>query len=425
MGKFNIVLISLDEVRPDHLGCYGYSDDLTPAIDEIARGGVRFTQCISSSDFTPVAMGSVITGRNPNKHGMRDAFSHLAKPNIATILKENGYTTAGFVGNGLLSEKHDFSEGFDFWNEASKETSWLEIQYPDAESRDVDELIYEGNYWVDELFSWLEANRTHTPFFVWGHLYETHEGAEESLLRKGVLEEGVLPEFGYYDAKIKMADENLIARLIADLKQYGLWDNTIVVVMSDHGTNLGEHSARDIPWRKPGTKYPQHTTMYDHDLRIALLLKGAGLPAGKAVDGLARGIDLVPTLLDLVGIDTSALDLDGESLLPAIESGLAAGREAYSEDLFEPRGKGAIHSLRTESAKFIRNLTLGEEEYYDLTADPLEQDNLLGSTDGETLVAFRKKLNRMLFTRAPFAEAFSDTEREAINRRLQALGYVD
>jgi len=425
MNGRNVILISLDEVRPDHLGCYGYSGVSTPAIDEIARAGVRFTQCISSSDFTPVAMGSVITGKYPNKHGMRDAFRHLVAPNLATILKENGYSNAGFVGNGLLSEKHGFSAGFDFWNEASKETSWLEIQYPDAESREVDELIYEGNYWVEELFAWLETHHRQTPYFIWGHLYETHEGAEEALLRRGMLKEGTLSEFGYYDAKIKMADENLIARLISDLKRYGQWDETIVVVMSDHGTNLGEHEAKDIPWRKPGTKYPQHTTMYDHDLRIALMIKGPGLPSGKAVDGLVRGIDLAPTVLDLMGIDLADTDFDGVSLLPAIEARKAEGLEAYSEDLFEPRGAGAIQCVRTESAKLIRNLTRGSEEYYDLVKDPLEQINLHEQTPAEVLVPLRKKLNQFLFTDTPRAKTFSDSERAAITQRLRALGYVD
>ena len=93
--------------------------------DQIANEGVKFTQCFSSADFTPIAMGSVITSKYPNKHGIRDLYGYLIGPSIAGILKKNGYNTVSFVGNGLLSKKHSFAEYFDFWNETSEENRWL------------------------------------------------------------------------------------------------------------------------------------------------------------------------------------------------------------------------------------------------------------------------------------------------------------
>ena len=420
MTKRNIIIISLDEVRPDHLSCYGYKKISTTAIDKVAREGVRFENCISSADFTPIAMGSVITGKYPNKHGMRDPYSSIIGPSIAEILKENNYKTAGFVGNGLLSKKHGFSEGFDFFNETSKETSWLEIQYPGAES---DEMFYEGNYWVEEFFRWLRDNYKGN-FFIWGHLYETHEGSEHSLLKKGLIQEGKLSQFGYYDAKIKMADEKLIGRLLDTLNKLSIAENTTLVVMSDHGTNLGEHPVKDIPWRKKGTRYPQHTTMYDHDLKVAMVIKGEGLPKGRTIKGMVRSIDLVPTLLDLVGISTEEYFFDGLSLLPLIEKDEAI-EEVYSEDLFEPRGEGALQSLRAKDFKFIRNLTLGTEEYYDLDSDTQEQNNLMGKIDKEKLITIRKKLNTFLKTQIFEGKTISQKEKEAIDKRLRALGYIE
>src|SRR3989339_779810 len=124
MKEQNIIIISLDEVRPDHLSCY---------------------------DFTPIAMGSVITGKYPNKHGMRNPFCKLHTSTIATILKKNNYMTAGFVGNGLLSSKHQYSNGFDFWHECIKETSWSHLDYDDG----TDKIFYEGYWWPDDFFSWL------------------------------------------------------------------------------------------------------------------------------------------------------------------------------------------------------------------------------------------------------------------------------
>jgi len=421
MAERNIIIISLDEVRPDHLSCYGYDKISTTAIDEVAKEGVRFETCITSADLTPIAMGSVITGKYPNKHGMRDPYSYISGPSIAGILKKSGYTTAGFVGNGLLSKRHGFAEGFDFWNETSKETSWLEIIYP---GREKDEIFYEGNYWVEEFFKWLKENYKEK-FFIWGHLYETHEGSEYSLLKKGLIKEGELPEFSYYDAKIKMADEKLIGRLLETLDELGIAENTTLVVMSDHGTNLGEHPVDPIPWRKEKKKYPQHTTMYDCDLKVAMIIKGEGLPRGKVVKGMVRSIDLIPTLLDLLGISVEEYDFDGLSLLPVIEKGKAEGREVYSEDLFESRGKGALQSFRTEDFKFIRNLTLGTEEYYDLNSDPQEQNNIVEKVEKEKLIGIRKKLNAFLRTQVSAGKVFSKKEKEAIDKRLRALGYIE
>ncbi len=420
MEKRNIIVISLDEVRPDHLSCYGYKKISTTAIDKIAKEGVRFETCISSADFTPIAMGSVITGKYPNKHGMRDPYSCISGPSIGDILKRNGYKTAGFIGNDIISKKHGFAEGFDFWNEASKETSWDVAGYPGAES---DEMFYDGNYWVEEFFKWLKNNYKET-FFIWGHFYETHEGSEHSLLEKGLIKEGELPEFGYYNAKIKMADKKLIGRLLTTLDDLGITKNTTLVVMSDHGTNLGEYPAQPIPWRKGRVIYPQHNTMHDCDLKVAMIIKGEGLPQGIVIKNMVRSIDLVPTLLDLVGISTKEYGFDGSSLLPVIEKG-EIRKEVYSEDLFEPRGEGALQSLRTEEFKFMRNLTLNIEEYYNLPKDPQEKNNIIDQQDKETIINLRKKLDAYLRTKVTAGKEFSQKEKEAIDQRLRALGYIE
>jgi len=420
MKKKNIIIISLDEVRPDHLSCYGYKKINTSAIDRVAREGVRFQTCISSSELTPIAMGSVITGKYPNKHGMRDPYCYITGPSIAEILKINGYNTAGFVGNGLLSKKNGFAQGFDFWNETSEETCWLEFQYPGVETK---EIVYVGNYWVEEFFKWLKDN-CREKFFMWGHFYEVHEGSEHSLLEKGLIKEGEFSEFSYYDAKIKMADEKLIGRLLETLNELGLSENTTLVVMSDHGTNLGEHPVDLIPGRKGKKKYPQHTTMYDCDLKVAMIIKDEDLPRGKKVEGVVRSLDLVPTLLDLVGISGEEYDFDGSSLLPVIEKGKAKGREVYSEDLFEIRGKGALQSFRTDDFKFMRNLTLGLEEYYDLREDRQEKNNIVEKIDKQTIINLRKKLNAFLRTEVSEGNVFYKKEKETINKRLRALGYI-
>jgi len=422
MEKKNIIIISLDEVRPDHISCYGYKKIKTPAIDKIAKNGIMFETCISASDFTPIAMGSVITGKYPNKHGYRDAYSFLSAENIAKILKNNGYKTAGFVGNDLISKDSGHADGFDYWSQASKETSWLNVGYKNTGS---DQLFHVGNYWVDDFFKWLNENYKNK-FFIWGHLLETHEGSEDSLIEKGLIKEGRLSDFSYYDAKIKMADEKLIGRLLDTLDELSLIDSTIIIVMSDHGTNLGEHPADPIPWRDGEKKYPQHFTMYDHDLKVVLIIGGGIDIKGKLVKGMVRTVDIVPTLLDLLGIQEDRFDFDGKSLVPVIKNGFSEGKEGYSEDLFEARGKGALQSIRSDGFKFIRNLTLGIEEYYDLEEDPQEQNNIITTIDKSRLINLRKKLNYFLIkTGFVLDKIMPEEKKEIINKRLRSLGYIE
>jgi arylsulfatase A-like enzyme len=422
MSKKNIILISLDEVRPDHLSCYGYKKIKTSNIDSIAEQGVIFETCISSADFTPVAMGSVITGKYPNKHGMRDAYSYLRGPTIAEILKKEGYSTAGFVGNGLLAERAGFRESFDYWSETSKESSWMEIIYPENEDK---EMIYEGNYWVEEFFSWLKKPHS-KPLFMWGHLYETHEGSEKSLIKRGLIEEGVLSEFSYQDAKIMLADEKLIGRLIKTLEKLGIYENTTVVLMSDHGTNNGEHPASQVPWRKHEVTFPQHTTMYDHDLKVFLIMKDKDLPKRHKIKGMVRSIDVIPTILEVAGVSGKDIEFDGKSLIPEIKKGQSYRDEVYSEDLFESRGFGALQSIRTDRVKLIRNLTLGTEEYYNLEKDPGEQNDIKNNTDKKKLIELRKRLNYFLRDKSGASTRdISGEEKEEIDNRLRALGYIE
>lgn len=419
MVKKNIIVLSIDEVRPDHLGCYGYEKPTTPAIDSIAQGGVKFKTCITSANLTPIAMGSVTTGNYPNKHGMRDPFSTLSGPSIGTIFKDNGYATAGFVGNGLLSKENGFAQGFDFWNEPTEETIWGSLKFDGTT-----EFLYEGNYWVEEFFEWFKNNNTKKPFFVWGHFYETHEGSEHVLLEKGLLKEGELSEFSYYDAKIKLVDTNLISRLLKTLDEAGIADDTTLVIVTDHGTNLGDHPAGQLPWRKERKKYPQHTSMFDCVLKVALIIKGEGFPAGKEIDGMARTIDILPTLLDVSGISPEKYDFDGKSLMPAVKSGRTDAKKTYAESLFDPRPRGFEQAIRTEDFKYIRSLKLGVEEYYNLKEDAEEKNNIIDTIDKDKLIEMRKELNSFLESRAYGKKTISKDEKEKINQRLRALGYI-
>lgn len=417
--KKNIIIISMDEVRPDHLSCYGYQKLKTPAIDRVAEEGVMFCECISCSELTSVAMGSVMTAKYPNHNGLRDPYCKLYGPSLGEILKKNGYATAGFVGNGLLSRQNRFALGFDCWSDTTSWTSWGHTDYNDGSGK----IIYEGNDWRDSFFSWLELNHEKT-FFMWGHYYETHGYSEDYLIRSGQIKKGELSEFGYYDAKINLVDQTVIDPLLKKLEQFDIAGKTILVLMSDHGTNLGEHPVTPLPWRDKQVLFPQHTTLYDCDLKVVMILRGPGITPGLKVQGMVRSIDLVPTLLELIEFQTTSYDFDGETLLPTIEGGVASGRMVYSEDLFEIRGEGALQAVRGDDYKFIRNLTTSKEEYYNLKNDPEEKNNIVAEIDEEELIKLRKQLNYFLITPTIIGESMDHKQREHISKSLRFLGYL-
>ena len=148
MKKKNIIMISFDEVRPDHLSCYGYGKKTTPNVDRIAENGVVFENCIAAGCFTPICMSSVLTGCYPNKHTVRDPYCTIQRPTIAEILKGNGYLTAGFSGNGVLGSAHGFGKGFASYDEPDdREGHHFDTWQPDATR----EVFYGGNWWVDRV----------------------------------------------------------------------------------------------------------------------------------------------------------------------------------------------------------------------------------------------------------------------------------
>jgi len=422
MKKQNLVFLTLDEVRPDHTSAYGYKRINTPNIDRIAQEGVLFEQAISSSPFTPISHAAMLTGLHPPLNGMRDSYSFLQARTLAEMLMDRGYYTAGFVGCGQMGAQFGFNRGFELFDEPKPgEESWETHIYPGDE--DMQEFAL-GSWWVPRLLNWVEDNHT-SPFFVWGHFLHTHEGSEHKLLADGRIQEGELSEFCYYDAKIKLADREVVGAVIELLERLGVYEDTIIAVLSDHGTVLGERPLPIIPWRG-GHAYPQHITMYDLDLRILWVMKGRGLPASKRIRGQVRAVDFAPTVLDLMGFST-VKDFSGTTLLPAIESGISKGLVAYAEEIFEPRGLGVLQAIRTDRYKYMINRTQGDvEEFYDLQSDPDEQADLIDILDEKEQLL--RKEARELCDRYMGAQAsrapMSDKEREKVRARLRMLGYI-
>lgn len=406
-----VILISLDAVRPDHIGCYGYNKIKTTNIDKIAANGVLFDNSITASCLTPVSMASTLTGVYPNKHGLRDPFTSIKSKTMAEFFKNKGYKTAAFVGIDLLSSKRNFSKGFDIFKEPTKEVGWHKHKYKDQVGEEIDTIW--GYWWVDEFLDFIENNHD-KDFFVWGHYFETHVAAERWLLKAGFIKEGILSDWDYYDAKIKCVDEKLFGQLITLLKEKGIWENCTIIVMSDHGETFDEHQHKN--------KWAQHQSMYNTDLRNILILKNKYLGGDIRIKNKVRTVDIVPTLLEL--FKGKFLNLDGESLIPIIKENEQTNRIAYSEEIYELRGYGSLQAIQDERFKMIRNITKNEEEFYNINEDPLEKNNIINVMENQNQIkSFREELNNLL-KKEGAEETFTEEEENEIKKRLKALGYI-
>jgi arylsulfatase A-like enzyme len=416
--KKNVILVTMDEVRHDHLSCYGYRRIRTPSLDRFAQEGVRFETAVSTSCFTPVSHATILTGVYPFNHNLRDPFSGVEWKMVAEIFKENGYRTAGFVGVNLLGKANRFNVGFDHFDEPSHEEVWKRSGFAD-DSRG--ELLW-GNWWIPRMLKWVNDHQEE-PFFVWTHYFDTHQATEEILLEMGKIEKGVMPDYGYYDAKIKYMDEAYFAPLHRWLRESKLEERTTILITSDHGTNLGEHKVPPFPHLK--LVYPQHTTLYDCDLLVPMIIKDRDLPKGVVIPGVVRTVDIVPTLIDLAGIE-NRYRFDGVSLVPSIKKGKAEGLLAYSEELYEKRGPGDFQSVRNDRFKFIIDHRSGLQEFFDLRSDEREQHNLIFESDAEQerLIEKWRRICQQNFERKEVGFSLQGEDREKVEKRLRSLGYI-
>ncbi len=417
-GK-NVILITMDEVRHDHLSCYGYTRINTPNLDYFAHDGVLFETVASTTCFTPISHATILTGVYPSKHNMRDPFSMPEWKMISEIFKENGYATAGFVGVNLIGKANGFDKGFLTFDEPKHEEVW---KISDFAGDDRGELLW-GNWWIPRMLEWVRF--VDKPFFIWCHYFDVHQAAENILLELGKIKEGVMPEYGYYDPKIEYMDKAFFGPLREVLSDLQIEDETTVLITSDHGTNLEEHEVPPFPHLD--LVYPQHTTMYDCDLLVPLIIKDMDVPKNKVIPGMVRTVDIVPTLLDLAGMAIPD-DLDGVSLCSFIKNGKAEGLLAYAEELYEKRGPGDFQAIRDDLHKYIiDHRNGGQEEFYDIKSDPVEKTNLMDSLskNQENILTNWRNICEEYRPRKDSTFKMDNEVKEKLTERLQMLGYIE
>ena len=399
-GPRSVLLVSVDTLRADRLGSYGYQAASTPILDALAARGLRFEQAVTVAPLTLPAHTSLLSGTFPTFHGVRDNGSFYVNDTITTlaeVFQARGYRTGGFVGAFVLDHRWGIAQGFDHYFDAFDLSSYDMAAGLDAAQRPGSEV-------VDRALSWLVEDGDR-PFFAFVHLYDPHSpyAAPEPFRSR-------FPATmqGAYDAEIAATDAQ-IGRLVDALQASGRLDDTIVVVVADHGESLGEHGEQ------------QHGFfVYDAAVRIPLIVAGPGVPA-RAVPEQVRIVDVMPTVLELVGAEVPP-DVQGVSLLP-----LGRGEEldllGFSETWY-PRyhyGWSELTAVRNGQYKFI---AAPRRELYDTLADPGETLDLAATNPrmADALErALRDIVSRTAIAATPQQPRAIDP---AVEERLRALGYV-
>ena len=390
----NLLLVTIDTLRADRVGAYGYAKGATPTLDGLARAGVLVEDAVVQTPQTRPSHVSIFTGRQPFEHGIRDNFSpplDARFPTLATLLKDRGYATGGFIGAYPVSRDSGLNRGFDLFDDPFG--SGGRGARDDRSARPAGEV-------VDKALAWLGGVRQR-PFFAWVHVFDPHAPYQPPPpYRERFKAEP-------YDGEVAYADAQL-AKLLQWLTRSGEAARTLVVVTSDHGEGLGDHGE------------DEHLVfLYDTTLRVPLLLSWPGrLPAGARVRGQFRSVDLLPTLLELLGAPARATS--GASRATALrEGGRIPDNESYAESLYGELhyGWAPLRALRGQGWKYIH---APRAELYDLREDPGETRNRLDDR-GQVATAMRQRLLAQDSKPPPAAAAAIDPDAA---ERLAALGYV-
>ncbi len=420
----NLLFVVFDTTRADHLSAYGHPVETTPVVDGIARRGARFESAYAQSSLTPVSAGSFFTGLYPNRHGIRSLFDVAAETlaggvtTLAQHLEEADLATAGFVSAVPMSARYGLDRGF---------ATWSDKLGPRAKAPCGNEYQRRADETAELALAWLDGNGS-DPFFLFVHFFDAHDAnlvpprdfltPRVSFRLPANLDEPCalmgLPaaqKLELYDAEIAFMDRE-VGRLCERLERLGVLDETLVVVIADHGEGLGEHGNWTHGW------------LHEEQLRVPLVLAGPGIPAGTLVRERIRLVDLFPTLLALFGV-APVPDRDGASLLGLLHGAPETPRDVYAEvhHALEDRLRRdpAMFSLAHGPWKYIHRPESGAHELYDLAADPRELDNLYALDHPMVSVLFGELERRGVLGGRTYSEReLSDEHRAA----LEVLGYL-
>lgn len=448
-AKPNVILLIVDTLRADRLGCYGYDKNTTPVIDELAKAGVLFEQTYVQWASSLPSHASIMTSTYPHIHGAFPNGKNLNPklPTLAKILKEQGYTSGAFVSNSLVGNQYNFQIGFDTFIDLADFdfrnttiTAWIHSLNL---VRVFDRLTNEDLFTTLAL-SWLEKHQSE-PVFLWmqwlyphapyrppsGYLArfenEPYRGiadgtlAQIELINKKKLKLSPGDEAHYtalYDAEVAFSDYQ-ISRIIDKLRELNVLENSLVIVTADHGENLNEH----------GMEYG-HYGVYDSSVRIPLVMTmPKTLPAGKRVPHVIQSLDIAPTILDVLEIPRPQ-EFQGKSVRPLISEENPQWESVAYSVMF--RDKVNFLSLRSDEWKMILKVRDGEN-HFELYHVPSDHQELIDRLASEPAIAdsLKQALSTWIETNfqptdlvyVPGTYFKEDFDKATIDR-LRALGYI-
>ena len=398
----NVLLITFDTTRADHLGCYGGDHEATPTLDSLAAAGVLFEQVFAAAPITLPSHASMLTGMSPLQHGVRNNGMFTLPESVETLaarLSAEGYDTAAFVSASVLARRYGLGRSFDHYDDdLSRGRHHGQRMVPERP----------GNVTLAAALEWFEGRGSGKPFFCWFHLYDPHQAYDPP------------PEFrrrfanDLYTAEIAFAD-SIVAQLLGYLDENDLLDDTIISVVGDHGEGLGEHG-----------ETTHAILLHQATLRVPWILVGPRLPNVR-ISTPVGGADVAPTLAALVGVrPPNAGSGAGRSLLPLIRGNKEAfeDRSLYTETLLPhfQYGWSPLRAIRRGPWELVEGR---RNELFNLARDPRELTDLAerNTNEAEDLIEALDQMVSSGEDPASGADArieMSRSERE----NLEALGYL-
>ncbi len=410
--RLNLVLIGIDTLRRDHLGCYGYDRQTSPNIDKLASEGVLFENVVSQAPWTLPSFASIFTSLYPSQHGAgfiepgAGSFGHRMRsgfPTLGLMLLKQGYSTAAIINAPALAPEFGVDRGFEYY-----------LTTPRWDRRTADETTEDALRWI--------GRHNSEPFLMFVHYFDPHVTYEPPAPYDTLFDPDYTGPLGnsfdrdtyfqkqkwlsnlddpevrkawdhiraLYDGEIAFTDK-AVGDLLDGLEKLGLRNNTLIVLISDHGEEFFDHKG-----------FEHGHTLYEELIKVPLIISLPGkLPAGKRIRQQVRSIDVLPTMLDIMGISTSA-HLEGTSLYP-----LMKGKElANSGEVLLPSGFGYSESMlygsekkavTAYSWKLIFDTVSQDEMLFNLAHDPHEHENLI-ETDSQTASLLEQVLFETMFT---------------------------
>jgi len=387
----NILLITIDTLRADHLSCYGYKKMKTKNIDDIADKGILFTKAFCQVPLTLPSHVSIMTGLFPNHHGVRNNGTYIfdkKSDTLAKVLKSQGYKTAAFISAYVLDRRFGLDYGFDLYDDE------VPINPLSPHNLEAERKAAEVS---KKAIQWLKKNGNNK-FFLWVHYYDPHSPYSPPKQYRDKYEEA-------YDGEIAYVDDQ-IGLLFNSLKEINVYSDTLIIIMGDHGESFGEHK-----------EFTHGMFLYDSTIHIPLIVKFPKFNKPRRINSTVRSIDLFPSILELLKLKN--YKTDGSSLIPFLK--FSSNRKDlwnYAETLYPNSFKWAsLFSIRKKEWKLIE---APKPELYNLAMDPQENSNLILKYPDKA-----KELRDLLQTiKENEKSSTADYIDKETREKLQALGYI-